>query len=238
MEGVKTIARVHPVDVIHHPAVLCPSQSHIEKRHIHAFNFWIGSLVGIAAALIALVSIGQNEHEAIKLTNDSNWVEYWNRSDMQLAFAEQTAIRTIEQGGGAPSKISRSLDQLDPQFRALVITLLDELEKNGYPFALLEGYRSPARQAELFTKEGARVTLAAPFQSKHQFGLAADLVALRHGSPSFDVNDPNVLQAYQQLGRSAETLGLVWGGRWTIGDYGHIESATSTAAIKTLRQRN
>jgi peptidoglycan L-alanyl-D-glutamate endopeptidase CwlK len=36
--------------------------------------------------------------------------------------------------------------------------------------------------------------------------------------------DPWAMQAYQALGEEAEKAGLVWGGRWTLRDYGHIES--------------
>jgi peptidoglycan L-alanyl-D-glutamate endopeptidase CwlK len=95
-------------------------------------------------------------------------------------------------------------------------------EKHGYEMALLEGYRSPARQ-DLLAKMGGNVTNAGAFQSWHQYGLAADCAFWRDGKLVISEKDPWAMRGYQLYGEIAESLGLTWGGRWTMMDFGHTE---------------
>ena len=95
-------------------------------------------------------------------------------------------------------------------------------EKHGYDMALLEGYRSPARQ-DLLAQAGSQVTNARAFQSWHQYGLAADCAFLRDGKLVISEKDPWAMRGYQLYGEVAESLGLTWGGRWTMMDFGHTE---------------
>lgn len=120
--------------------------------------------------------------------------------------------------------------RLNPAFVQSVLVVLARLEERGYSFALLEGYRSPERQEKL-ADLGGHVTNARAFQSKHQYGMAADLAPLREGRLQISERDPWAMQAYAALGEEAEKAGLVWGGRWWFKDYGHVEVAASVAAI-------
>jgi peptidoglycan L-alanyl-D-glutamate endopeptidase CwlK len=95
-------------------------------------------------------------------------------------------------------------------------------EKYGYEMALLEGYRSPERQTTLAAM-GSGVTNAAAFQSWHQYGLAADCAFLRDGKLVISERDPWAMRGYQLYGEVAESLGLTWGGRWKMMDFGHTE---------------
>jgi peptidoglycan L-alanyl-D-glutamate endopeptidase CwlK len=95
-------------------------------------------------------------------------------------------------------------------------------EKYGYEMALLEGYRSPARQ-DLLAKMGSAVTNARAFQSWHQYGLAADCAFWREGKLVISEKDPWAMRGYKLYGEVAESLGLTWGGRWTMMDLGHTE---------------
>jgi peptidoglycan L-alanyl-D-glutamate endopeptidase CwlK len=95
-------------------------------------------------------------------------------------------------------------------------------EQHGYEMALLEGYRSPARQ-DLLASMGAQVTNARAFQSWHQYGLAADCAFWRDGKLVISEKDPWALRGYQLYGEVAESLGLTWGGRWKMMDFGHTE---------------
>ena len=95
-------------------------------------------------------------------------------------------------------------------------------EKHGYEMALLEGYRSPARQT-LLASMGSQVTNARAFQSWHQYGLAADCAFWRNGKLVISEKDPWAMRGYQLYGAIAESLGLAWGGRWTMMDFGHTE---------------
>jgi peptidoglycan L-alanyl-D-glutamate endopeptidase CwlK len=95
-------------------------------------------------------------------------------------------------------------------------------ERYGYDMALLEGYRSPERQAILAAKGGS-VTNAGAYQSYHQYGLAADSAFYRDGKVVISEKDPWAMRGYQLYGEVAEAAGLVWGGRWKLLDLGHVE---------------
>lgn len=118
---------------------------------------------------------------------------------------------------------SRNWQALNPEFiqRLLMIFKIMK-EKYGYEMALLEGYRSPARQ-NLLASMGGSVTNARAFQSWHQFGLAADCAFWRNGKLIISEKDPWAMRGYQLYGEVAESLGLTWGGRWTMMDFGHTE---------------
>ncbi|MGO4379890.1 M15 family metallopeptidase [Pseudoduganella sp. RAF53_2] len=95
-------------------------------------------------------------------------------------------------------------------------------ERHGYDMALLEGYRSPERQ-DMLASMGGGVTNATAFQSWHQYGLAADCAFVRDGVLVISERDPWAMRGYQLFGEVAESLGLTWGGRWKMMDFGHTE---------------
>jgi len=88
--------------------------------------------------------------------------------------------------------------------------------------AILEGYRSPARQDAL-AAAGPGVTNARAYQSWHQYGLAADCAFVRDGKLVISEKDPWAMRGYQLYGQVAESMGLTWGGRWKMMDFGHTE---------------
>lgn len=120
----------------------------------------------------------------------------------------------------------RDWRHLDPEFMQLALKVFARMEARGYPMALLEGYRSPERQ-EMLTALGGHVTRARAFESRHQYGLALDAAPLLNGKLVISERDPWAWQAYQALGEEAERVGLIWGGRWKLRDYGHIEAPGS-----------
>lgn len=123
---------------------------------------------------------------------------------------------------------NRDWARLNPDFMAVALMVFARAEARGYPLALLEGYRGPDRQDAL--AESARhVTNARAFQSKHQYGLALDAAPIRNGKLVISEKDPWALEAYRVLGDEAEKAGLIWGGRWKLKDYGHIEAAASVS---------
>jgi peptidoglycan L-alanyl-D-glutamate endopeptidase CwlK len=118
---------------------------------------------------------------------------------------------------------SRNWGLLHPDFsQRLLLAFKIMKEKHGYEMALLEGYRSPARQ-DLLASAGSQVTNARAFQSWHQYGLAADCAFWREGRLVISEKDPWAMRGYQLYGEVAESLGLTWGGRWTMMDFGHAE---------------
>ncbi|RTL36203.1 MAG: M15 family peptidase [Rhodocyclaceae bacterium] len=118
---------------------------------------------------------------------------------------------------------SRNWQLLDPEFtqRLLIVFRLME-ERHGYRMALVEGYRSPERQAQLFD-QGGHVTKAKANMSYHQYGLAADSAFFKDGKIVISERAPWAMRGYELYGQVAEELGLTWGGRWQLRDFGHVE---------------
>jgi peptidoglycan L-alanyl-D-glutamate endopeptidase CwlK len=136
-----------------------------------------------------------------------------------LAFATQE----VELIRPKLADASRNWGLLNPDFsQRLLLAFKIMKEKHGYEMALLEGYRSPARQ-DMLAGLGGQVTNARAFQSWHQYGLAADCAFWRDGKLVISEKDPWAMRGYQLYGQVAESLGLTWGGRWTMMDFGHTE---------------
>jgi len=121
------------------------------------------------------------------------------------------------------STADRRWEQMDPEFvQRLLMVFRIMKERHGYEMALLEGYRSPERQALLAAK-GPQVTNAGAWQSYHQYGLAADCAFFKEGRLVISEKDPWAMRGYELYGQVAEELGMTWGGRWRLMDFGHIE---------------
>lgn len=118
---------------------------------------------------------------------------------------------------------SRDWALLDQDFvQRLLVAFKLMKERHGYQMVLIEGYRSPQRQEELLA-QGAHVTRAGAHMSYHQYGLAADVAFLVNGRVVISERDPQIMRGYELYGEIAEQVGLTWGGRWTMQDYGHVE---------------
>lgn len=118
------------------------------------------------------------------------------------------------------STADRSWERLDAEFmQQLLVVYKIMRDRHGYEMALLEGYRSPEKQAALSSK----VTGAGPGQSYHQYGLAADSAFMRDGKLVISEKDAWAMKGYELYGQVAEEVGLTWGGRWKLLDFGHVE---------------
>lgn len=118
---------------------------------------------------------------------------------------------------------SRNWAKLNGDFRQRLLVVFKIMkERYGYDMALIEGYRSPQRQAMLAAK-GSTVTNAGAYQSYHQYGLAADCAFYRDGKLVISEKDSWAMRGYQLYGQVAEAAGLVWGGSWKLMDLGHVE---------------
>jgi hypothetical protein len=53
-----------------------------------------------------------------------------------------------------------------------------------------------------------------------------------------DPRDPWTMKGYKLLGEVAKSVGLVWGGAWTLKDYGHTEFRAPKAvyAMNAMRK--
>jgi peptidoglycan LD-endopeptidase CwlK len=131
--------------------------------------------------------------------------------------AEVTQLRPMLDGA---SRNWQLLDHDYAQRLLLVFKIMKEM--HGYDMVLLEGYRSPARQ-NLLAAAGPQVTNAKAFQSYHQYGLAADCAFMHEGKLIISEKNAWAMRGYHLYGVTAESVGLRWGGRWTMMDFGHTE---------------
>lgn len=135
------------------------------------------------------------------------------------------------------SSADRRWEQMDAEFVQRVLAVFKIMkEEHGYDMALLEGWRSPERQALLAAK-GSNVTMAGAWQSYHQYGLAADCAFYKNGKLVISEKDPWAMRGYALYGQVAEQMGLTWGGRWQMMDLGHIEwrKASARAAVRAAQ---
>ena len=126
----------------------------------------------------------------------------------------------------------RKWNQIDPDLQQRVLAIYEVMRRQyGYEMVLIEGYRSPERQAELMA--GGKATRAGAWQSCHQYGLGVDSAPIRDGRLQWDMEDPWTQRGYFLYGELAEQAGLDWGGNWrSIKDYVHVEA---TARCKLAR---
>lgn len=88
-------------------------------------------------------------------------------------------------------EIDNNLEHLHPVFREKVQALSQKLAAENLPFRLFEGFRTPQRQRQLYSQGRTAppwsiVTKARPWQSNHQYGLAADFVLFENNEWSWD----------------------------------------------------
>ncbi|MBL7865645.1 MAG: M15 family metallopeptidase [Cyclobacteriaceae bacterium] len=110
------------------------------------------------------------------------------------------------------------LQSLHPYFRDKVLELIQKCKQKGIELALVETYRTHAKQTEYRTM-GRKYTRTRAGQSKHQYGLAVDVVPIIDSIPQW-----RNMKLWRKIGPIGERLGLRWGGRWNkLFDPGHFE---------------
>ena len=130
------------------------------------------------------------------------------------SFVENYAFGTDR---GALPMIT-DLHSLHPFFRDQILTLITKCKAKGIELAVVETYRTHAKQHE-FKSMGKKYTASGAGRSKHQYGLAVDVVPVIN---SVAVWNNAIL--WRKIGLIGEKLGLRWGGRWrTPYDPGHFE---------------
>lgn len=123
----------------------------------------------------------------------------------------------------------RDLDALDPRFRGLFVSYLDELQRRlpGYTVIVTETRRTPARQ-ELLREQGLSKTL----HSNHLLGRAVDIALLDLESGKLDYDEATFRTAFEACPPSLYGLmsgGLEWGWDWP-----HLEPADATVKYPHL----
>ena len=130
----------------------------------------------------------------------------------------------------------RKWEQIDPELQQRVLAIYEVMRRQyGYEMVLVEGYRSPQRQAELMA--GGKATRAGAWQSCHQYGLGVDSAPIRGGKLQWDMGDAWTRRGYHLYGELAEQAGLEWGGNWrSIKDYVHVEMSDRCRAARNAKR--
>jgi hypothetical protein len=122
------------------------------------------------------------------------------------------------------------LNALHPYFREKIVALIEACRTKGIELAVVETYRTRAKQNE-YRSMGRIYTRSGGGRSKHQYGLAVDVVPIVDSVAVW--HDPAL---WKKVGTAGERLGLRWGGRWRHPyDPGHFEwtGGVTTAALET-----
>lgn len=103
---------------------------------------------------------------------------------------------------------------LEPNTQRAAVYLLNAFRAAGVPLMATSGRRSTAEQFKLVITGKSR-----SFTSKHLSGKAFDVDVAGWSRDAIPPAFWNIIGPY------AESMGLIWGGRWsTFRDYGHFEA--------------
>jgi hypothetical protein len=100
------------------------------------------------------------------------------------------------------------LNSLHPYFRDRIVELIHACKEQGIELAVVESFRTHAKQSEYFGM-GRKYTRSKGGKSKHQYGLAVDVVPIVDSVAMWDD-----VALWKRIGVAGEKLGLRWGGRW------------------------
>lgn len=146
-----------------------------------------------------------------------------NDQDLTTGYSGDILASHLHNGHINIKNADRNWKKMNSEFVQRLLTVYKVMsDQYGYDMVLLEGYRSPARQARLL-KKGTHVTKAGSYKSYHQFGLAGDSAFIRNGKIVITEKDPWAMRGYKLYGKVAKSAGLVWGGDWRMMDLGHVE---------------
>lgn len=110
------------------------------------------------------------------------------------------------------------LNSLHPYFRDKISSLISMCAAKGIELAVVETFRTHSKQDE-YRSMGKNYTRSGGGRSKHQYGLAVDVVPIVNCEPQWDNT-----RLWKKVGVIGEQLGLRWGGRWkSLYDPGHFE---------------
>jgi peptidoglycan L-alanyl-D-glutamate endopeptidase CwlK len=117
----------------------------------------------------------------------------------------------------------RNIATLHPELQPLARALIERAVAAGINAKVISGLRTYEEQNELYaqgrTEPGKIVTKARGGQSWHNFGTAFDIgIFSKDGKTYYGESE-----AYKEVGRLGEELGLEWGGGWKFVDEPHFQ---------------
>jgi peptidoglycan L-alanyl-D-glutamate endopeptidase CwlK len=136
-----------------------------------------------------------------------------------------------------PASNAKGLDSLHPAIKDRAKEFVAELERQGIPVVVTEGYRSPARQDALYaqgrTAPGNIVTGVRGGNSYHNHGVAFDICPVSCiNKHNWDDSNP----VWKKMGEIGKQFGFEWGGDWTkLCDQPHFQVKRSDFSISSLK---
>jgi peptidoglycan L-alanyl-D-glutamate endopeptidase CwlK len=124
-------------------------------------------------------------------------------------------------------KNSRQIEDLHPVVQDMARQHLQECAAHGIDIIITSTLRDHESQEKLYaqgrTAPGKIVTHARPGWSWHNWGMAYDVVPLRHGRAVWGTSGED-MKLWQQVGILGKLCGLEWGGDFkTFKDYPHFQ---------------
>jgi peptidoglycan LD-endopeptidase CwlK len=124
---------------------------------------------------------------------------------------------------------SRKVSDLTPETQDKFKEFAVRMAEERIPFILTSTYRTQAEQDELWKRgrslpQFKKVTWTR--YSRHTDREAFDIAVVMNGRPTWDMKvsaNYNDVGDYYEAGEIGESLGLVWGGRFSNPDYCHFE---------------
>lgn len=171
----------------------------------------------LVSTVLAIDSEGQRYNGTIFITNTPlpDTTETLSADDDSVAtsFVESwKSWRTVENHAFGKDRgnipMIADLQSLHPYFRDKIIQLVSNCRAKGIELVVVESYRTHAKQSEYY-KMGRQYTRSAGGKSKHQYGLAVDVVPVINNVPQWENTN-----LWRKVGVEGEKLGLRWGGRW------------------------
>ena len=151
--------------------------------------------------------------------------------DVENAWKNWKTVQNFTYGKdrGSLPMIS-DLNSLHPYFRDKIHELIRNCKAQGIELMVVETFRTHAKQAEYFGM-GRKYTRSRGGKSKHQYGLAVDVVPVVNGVAQWDN-----IRLWRRVGIAGERLGLKWGGRWKAPfDPAHFEWTGGTTTTYLSR---
>lgn len=185
------------------------------RLHADLFEEAPVEVVAVDSALLAPIF---EEPAVVVIDTVDGWQDW--------AFVENFAFG--KDRGSMP--MITDIDALHPLFRDKIRTLIANCHEQGITVAVVESYRTHAKQSE-YKGMGRKYTNSKAGRSKHQYGLAVDLVPIVDANAVWDST-----ALWKKVGVTGEALGLRWGGRWRKPyDPGHFEwtGGLSTSDLTT-----
>jgi hypothetical protein len=158
---------------------------------------------------------------AVKTVSERYWSSASLTSDTVKTFDPNDSLRYLEpwrdwttvenhtfgKDRGTLPMIA-DLRSLHPFFRDRIAMLVRNCKAKGIELAVVESYRTRVKQSEYYSM-GRKYTRSTGGKSKHQYGLAVDLVPIVDSAAVWDN-----ISLWRKIGLEGEKLGLRWGGRW------------------------